>query len=81
MWSSRPSYRGSPRRSSASSGIVPRFSPNPARFDNKAASGVVNKGTPPTRQERRPLELTDPVKRILDNYEGDRIIKIYQGKD
>src|SRR5712671_2669064 len=71
MWSSRPSYRGSSRRSSASSDSVPGFSPKLARFDKKAASGVIGKGGPPTRQEGRPMELTDPVKRILDNYESD----------
>jgi hypothetical protein len=31
----------------------------------------VEKGAPPTRQEGRPMELTDPVKRILDNYESN----------
>ena len=36
----------------------------------------VEKGARPTRQEGKPMELTDPVKRILD-----KIIKIYQGKD
>src|SRR5712671_3025983 len=71
MWSSRPSYRGSSRRSSASSDSVPGFSPKLARFDKKAASGVIGKGGPPTHQEGRPMELTDPVKRILDNYESD----------
>jgi hypothetical protein len=36
----------------------------------------VEKGARPTRQEAKPMELTDPVKRILD-----MIIKIYQVKD
>jgi hypothetical protein len=31
----------------------------------------VEKGAPPTRQEERPMELTDPVTRILDNYENN----------
>jgi hypothetical protein len=31
----------------------------------------VEKGAPPTRQEGKPMELTDPVKRVLANYESD----------
>ena len=79
-----PSYPDSFRRSSPSSGIVPRFSPNLAWFDKKGDRAFVEKGDPPIRQEGKPMELTNPVKRILDNYESDmlgKIIKIYQGKD
>ena len=58
--------------------------------------GFVEKGLRcPTCQEGKPMELTDPVKRILSNYESDtfqrpkaealdmlgKIIQIYQGKD
>jgi hypothetical protein len=53
------------------------------------------KGCAPTREEGKPMELTDPVKRILSNYECDKfqrpkaealdmlgkIIKICQGRD
>ena len=49
----------------------------------------------PTRKEGKPMELTNPVKRILSSYESDtfqrpkreasdmlgKINKIYQGKD
>jgi hypothetical protein len=32
---------------------------------------LLKKGDPPTRQEGKPMELTDPVKRILDNDQSD----------
>jgi hypothetical protein len=61
----------------------------------KRHRAFIEKGGPPTRQQGRPMERTDPVKRILDNYESDtfqrpkaealdmlgKIIQIYQGKD
>jgi hypothetical protein len=32
---------------------------------------LLKKGAPPTRQEGKPMELADPVTRILDNYESN----------
>jgi len=41
---------------------------------------LLKKGAPPARQEGKPMELTDPVKRILSNYESDsRRIVVFSG--
>src|SRR6516225_3576333 len=49
-----------------------RFSPNTGRFDKKKRIGRLSEGLrhPPARKEQ-PMDLSEPVKRILSYYESD----------
>jgi hypothetical protein len=68
MWSSRPSYRDSSRRSSPSSRIEPEFSLNLARFDKKAGSvfDKIGRNTFP----RPEPEASDILGKIIEIYQG-----------
>jgi hypothetical protein len=61
MWSSRPSYRGSSRRSSASSDSVLGFSPKLARFDK-----IIGRNT----FQRPKSEALDMLGKIIKLYQG-----------